>query len=151
MAKYEASEVAAKWWADKLDGTAKQDNGAPEMAGGFGALLMMMSSMMNAVDAGKREEFRAILEAKVDEALERYGSCNLMVDYGAEGLLALAAQQVGINCGTGSAFPVKTFMTVSKESVKVSYGYGATPNQIYKQDPTKASAEGNKNSDGGRV
>lgn len=151
MAKYEASKVAAKWWADKLNGLAKQDNGAPDMAGGLGALLMMMSSAMNAVDAGKREEFRVVLEEKVDEALGRYGSCNLMVDYGAEGLLALAAREVGINCGTGSAFPVKTYMTVSKESVKVSYGYGATPEEIYRQDPTKTSENGKKTSDGGRV
>jgi len=151
MAKYEASKVAAKWWADKLNGLAKQDNGAPDMAGGFGALLMMLSSAMNAVDPGKRENFRAVLEEKVDEALGRYGSCNLMVDYGAEGLLALAANEVGINCGTGSAFPVKTYMTVSKESVKVSYGYGATPEELYSQAPTKTSAGGKNTSDGGRV
>lgn len=151
MAKYEASKVASKWWADKLNGLAKQDNGAPDMAGGFGALLMMLSSAMNGVDAGKRDGFRVVLEEKVDEALGRYGSCNLMVDYGAEGLLALAAQQVGINCGTGSAFPVKTYMTVSKESVKVSYGYGATPEEIYKAEPTKNAGDGKKNSDGGKA
>ena len=167
MAKFKTAEVAAKWWADKLDGMAKQDNGAPEMANGLGGLLMMMSSLMHKVSPEKREAFRIALETKLDESLDQKldgledmacGQISLRVDYGAEGLLAEVASSLGIPYGTGSAFPVKTSMAVSKKDVKLWYGYGASEQVLYKEEPTKATppaggkkTDGGKNSDGGRV
>ncbi len=167
MAKFKTAEVAAKWWADKLDGMAKQDNGAPEMANGLGGLLMMMSSLMHKVSPEKREAFRIALESKLDESLDQKldgledmacGQISLRVDYGAEGLLAEVASSLGIPYGTGSAFPVKTSMAVSKKDVKLWYGYGASEQVLYKEEPTKTTppaggkkTDGGKNSDGGRV
>lgn len=167
MAKFKTAEVAAKWWADKLDGMAKQDNGAPEMANGLGGLLMMMSSLMHKVSPEKREAFRIALETKLDESLDQKldgledmacGQISLRVDYGAEGLLADVASSLGIPYGTGSAFPVKTSMAVSKKDVKLWYGYGASEQILYKEEPTKTTppaggkkTDGGKNSDGGRV
>ncbi len=167
MAKFKTAEVAAKWWADKLDGMAKQDNGAPEMANGLGGLLMMMSSLMHGVSPEKREAFRITLESKLDESLDQKldgledmacGQISLRVDYGAEGLLADVASSLGIPYGTGSAFPVKTSMAVSKKDVKLWYGYGASEQVLYKEEPTKTTppaggkkTDGGKNSDGGRV
>ncbi len=167
MAKFKTAEVAAKWWADKLDGMAKQDNGAPEMANGLGGLLMMMSSLMHKVSPEKREAFRIALESKLDESLDQIidgledmacGQISLRVDYGAEGLLADVASSLGIPYGTGSAFPVKTSMAVSKKDVKLWYGYGASEQVLYKEEPTKTTppaggkkTDGGKNSDGGRV
>lgn len=167
MAKHKTAEVAAKWWADKLDGMAKQDNGAPEMANGLGGLLMMMSSLMHKVSPEKREAFRIALETKLDESLDQIidgledmacGQISLRVDYGAEGLLADVASSLGIPYGTGSAFPVKTSMAVSKKDVKLWYGYGASEQVLYKEEPTKTTppaggkkTDGGKNSDGGRV
>ena len=167
MAKFKTAEVAAKWWADKLDGMAKQDNGAPEMANGLGGLLMMMSSLMHKVSPEKREAFRIALETKLDESLDQKldgledmagGQISLRVDYGAEGLLAEVASSLGIPYGTGSAFPVKTSMAVSKKDVKLWYGYGASEQVLYKEEPTKTTppaggkkTDGGKNSDGGRV
>ncbi len=167
MAKHKTAEVAAKWWADKLDGMAKQDNGAPEMANGLGGLLMMMSSLMHKVSPEKREAFRIALETKLDESLDQKldgledmacGQISLRVDYGAEGLLAEVASSLGIPYGTGSAFPVKTSMAVSKKDVKLWYGYGASEQVLYKEEPTKTTppaggkkTDGGKNSDGGRV
>ncbi len=166
MAKHKTAEVAAKWWADKLDGMAKQDNGAPEMANGLGGLLMMMSSLMHKVSPEKREAFRIALEAKLDEELDQKldgledmacGQISLRVDYGAEGLLAEVASSLGIPYGTGSAFPVKTSMAVSKKDVKLWYGYGASEQILYKEEQTKTppavgkKTDGGKNSDGGRV
>ncbi len=167
MAKFKTAEVAAKWWADKLDGMAKQDNGAPEMANGLGGLLMMMSSLMHKVSPEKREAFRIALETKLDESLDQKldgledmacGQISLRVDYGAEGLLADVASSLGIPYGTGSAFPVKTSMAVSKKDVKLWYGYGASEQVLYKEEPTKTTppaggkkTDGGKNSDGGRV
>ncbi len=167
MAKHKTAEVAAKWWADKLDGMAKQDNGAPEMANGLGGLLMMMSSLMHKVSPEKREAFRIALETKLDESLDQKldgledmacGQISLRVDYGAEGLLADVASSLGIPYGTGSAFPVKTSMAVSKKDVKLWYGYGASEQVLYKEEPTKTTppaggkkTDGGKNGDGGRV
>ena len=167
MAKFKTAEVAAKWWTDKLDGMAKQDNGAPEMANGLGGLLMMMSSLMHKVSPEKREAFRIALETKLDESLDQKldgledmacGQISLRVDYGAEGLLAEVASSLGIPYGTGSAFPVKTSMAVSKKDVKLWYGYGASEQVLYKEEPTKTTppaggkkTDGGKNSDGGRV
>ena len=167
MAKFKTAEVAAKWWADKLDGMAKQDNGAPELANGLGGLLMMMSSLMHKVSPEKREAFRIALETKLDESLDQKldgledmacGQISLRVDYGAEGLLAEVASSLGIPYGTGSAFPVKTSMAVSKKDVKLWYGYGASEQVLYKEEPTKTTppaggkkTDGGKNSDGGRV
>ena len=148
MAKFKTAEVAAKWWADKLDGMAKQDNGAPEMANGLGGLLMMMSSLMHKVSPEKREAFRIALETKLDESLDQKldgledmacGQISLRVDYGAEGLLAEVASSLGIPYGTGSAFPVKTSMAVSKKDVKLWYGYGASEQVLYKEEPTKTT------------
>lgn len=137
------------------------------MGGGLGALLMMMSSAMNAVPFEKREVFRVNLEEALTKELDENiidglpenmarGHIDLRVDYGAEGLLAEVAHRLGIACGTGSAFPVKTSMQVTKTSVKVWYGYGAQEQEIYREEPTKKTdggkTSGGKNtSDGGRV
>lgn len=129
--KVKSAEVAANWWANAIDGKAKQD---AKLDNPMAEMLMILSSIKNAVPKVKRDEFQMKLEQRLVEELEKTKYVNLNVDYGAEGILYQVATECGINCGLGSAFPVKTSMEITQDSVKVSNGYGAPEKTIYKEE-----------------
>ena len=129
MGKYKSAEVAAKWWAEHLDGTAKQDNGTDNL---LMAELMMLSALSNAVPKLVRDEFQRRLEENINEQLED-GALKviLRVDYYPDGILRTVAEDLEIDCSTGGPWPIKTYMVVTKDKVDLSFGYGQPAKRIF--------------------
>lgn len=129
MVKY--SKVAAKWWADKLrhigpgnfnmgDSTP---NGGAAMASGTRLALRFQPAEEN-IDC-----FEEILEKKIEEIVEEYGSAILSVDYGPDWILSKVAENANVST---HGFPWKTTMWISKKRVSVRSGYRAPTKVIYK-------------------
>lgn len=114
--------IAARWWADQLRGSTKQDNGD---SNGLANVLAVMNS--NGVGHEKADEFEAALLRLMEKMQE--GSFTLSADYSASGLLSDAAKEVGIPTTCGP-FPMKTVMWVERTSVSVKHGYGAKIQQL---------------------
>ena len=128
--KCESAEIAANWWANALKGRAKQD---AKLDGDIANLLLLLVATSNRPDESKIENFKQLLENELTKRLTNNEESRIIlsVDYGAEGTLADIARAANIYCGTGSAFPVKTIMVVTKDLVTVSNGYGAENVTLY--------------------
>ena len=113
----EAAEVAARWWAERIVGNTRHDNGDTNLSRAF-AMLM--------ADAGQETLSRAQIEtfeAAVIRGIEEFPHQDLVglhCDYGPGGILHDAAEEAGIN---ELNFPFKTNMFVAKDRVRVSDGY----------------------------
>lgn len=151
MAKYEASKIAAEWWANQLDGSAKQDDGER----GISHSLLVISAMENAVSPAKQAEYEDVLEGLIDDALDTFGFCRLRVTYEAKDELQIAARLTGVPYEAGSSFPAYNDMLVTKDKILHKEGYNAYQEPY--NDKTKCLWEKGKtqdrgrNSDGGRV
>jgi hypothetical protein len=132
-------KVAAQWWADRLAGPCKQDNGDRSMTGMLTAGLMAMNqSSLQYPSEEQLEKFKAALVAALDAKAENhaqrggdypYRAC-LGVDYGPDADLAKAAEAAGID-GSRHRFPIKTVMWINPGDVAVRYGYGADETPLY--------------------
>ena len=141
--KFESARVAAEWWANALKGRAKQDAGLDDAGGGMGSLLLLFVSRLNQPEDDKIPQFQTKLEEELNKRLaaNKDAEICLSVDYGAEGLLAAVARELEINYGTGSAFPVKTVMWISRDRVSVSNGYRAENKTLYPAETKTTPAE----------
>lgn len=140
--KYKGSAIAARWWAKQLSGPTKQDAGLDGKTGDMFSLLMMLKEA-GKVNANPQQikNFEKILATRIDEELQQFehARVRLMVDYDPIEMLRECAQEVGIAGG----FPIKTCMTVTRNEVEVSHGYGAPMEVLYREKTI--------GSDGGRV
>lgn len=131
-------DAAVDWWANVIM-DPKQDNGD-----------YLQSSMLSFISRGiKRpsnkeiEIFKVSLKKaitefwreynikwnKFDPTLGSYDRC-ISVDYRPCSILARAAKEAGIS---ENLFPCKTSMWIDPGSVKVSYGYRALVEEIYRE------------------
>lgn len=124
----EVAEVAAKWWADKICGDVKFDNGDDSMNGLF--CMVMAKSLVKPVTEEQKNSFiENLAESIVKEQRDL-----LDVDYHPDRLLSEAAQAAGIS---GNNFPWKTVMWIVEDEetkeikILVKAGYGAEQKQIY--------------------
>ena len=125
----EVAQIVAKWWADKICGNVKFDNGDPSETG---LLCMGLASMcVKEVTEEQRQKFIDTLSGMLEEKDYIY----LGVDYAPGRLLREAAEQCGIS---ENNFPWKT-STVSQRDFKAegdvylvyaSHGYRAEPQVI---------------------
>ncbi len=123
--KYESSLKAIEWWVADI-AQPKFDNGEPSQK-----MTMMLKVLEN---SSKPEpttlqvsKFMTILEQKIEENLDEYGSCNLRVDYEADDILADCLKESGIQ----RSLSWKTYMEVTPNKVTVRHGYGADKQIIY--------------------
>lgn len=141
----EALIVAAKWWADCLRKTMKQDNGDPTGGSDF---AMVMKGLLSARGRPTAEQANAYEQALLDrlraEAVKADGLW-LGMDYGPDMHLQEAAVISGLPHGALHCFPIKTNMRITSAQVTVSVGYGAQAQVIWSvssADPaTSAQAE----------
>ena len=121
--KHEAAVAAAEWWAKKIDGTCKHDNGDTGLTS---LLAMCMADSLNKpVTEEQLEMFKAELIQQIETTAESYKyktDLDLYCDYGPGFLLADAARCAGISKNN---FPYKTGMTITEEAVTVRDGYRA--------------------------
>lgn len=131
------ASVAAKWWADKLDGNAKQDFGISQetlddyseafLGGRQFTLetfnkLAQQATQRKAVSDIKRLQFRKMLAKYIEKELNERGFAGLSTELAAEGMLALVAYYCNIEHGHFSAFPAYTDMFIEKGKIEVRYG-----------------------------
>ena len=136
------ASVAAKWWADQLDGNAKQDYGITQedvddtcknffndkikiSLEQFQELLQKRAKAKAAPDI-LRLKFRKLLAKHIEKELDERGFAGLSVELEAEGMLALVAYYCNIYHGQYSAFPAYTDMFIEKGKIEVKYGKTAT-------------------------
>ncbi len=123
--KYESCLKAIEWWVADI-ARPKFDNGEPSQK-----MMMMIKEMTNnslpLPTPLQAYNFMVMLEEKIVSDIEAYGSCNLRVDYEADGILAECLNETGIQ----RALSWKTSMNITPNSVKVRHGYGADEQTIY--------------------
>lgn len=132
--------TATEWWVDKISHPTSFDNGSNsrdgEMASLF-AIMLASKSRANLRD-DQIDNFRNVLKESIQKEIESHGVCSLTVDYGPEGVLGQVAVDTNVD---GSLFPWKTHMSVTKDEVKVSEGYGKEYKTIY---PIKGNVKNKK-------
>jgi len=124
--------AATEWWADKVCGICKFDNGDDSPMGGMTSMLAMLGQVSAPTPTDdQRGKFIAALSEIILKAATRHTEhgrdlvdfCSTLgVDYGPDPELSDAADAAGIS---GSQFPCKTVMWVRSGDVAVRYGYGA--------------------------
>ena len=124
----EVAEVTAKWWADKISGDVKFDNGDTSFGG-----LMCAAMAKTLVKSVTDEQKKTFVDKLTEIILKNQFDC-VSVDYHPDGQLKEAAEAAGIN---ENNFPWKTvtWMLYDKETdsfrVVVREGYCADSQQIY--------------------
>lgn len=133
--------AATEWWADKVCGLCKFDNGDDSSTGGVTAMLATLAKgSAPRPDEDQRAKFVAALSEIILKEAVRHTKAGrdlsdfrmtLDVDYGPCCELSDAADVAGI---TGNQFPWKTVMWIHKGDVAVRYGYGADETPLYLDD-----------------
>lgn len=123
-----SAEFGAKWWADKVRGGSRFDNGdESQMGTTVSALAVLLQSRAPAAGDGAVMEFERLLRETIQKDLTERGCCWLDVDYNPCRPLAEALTAAGIQ----KMLPWKTSMRVWPTGVEVREGYGAEPRVIW--------------------
>jgi hypothetical protein len=133
----EEIEAAATWWADKIAGTPKQDNGDLRQS----MLATWAQSKYERPTPDQVAAFKEILKGKLEKYLSdhwcgdnpSFGSYyrTLKTDYDPDAILSSAASEAGIKIRYCATFPMKTVMWINPGEVLVACGYGARPEVVY--------------------
>ena len=118
-------KVAVDWWANAII-SPKFDNGT-ELTPVMSVLLALSAKQYTAEEI---KIFKDELAQSVAEEVDKEGRCIIHVDYHPCVILSEAAKKIGVS-GV-SAFPCKTYMMVTKESVWVEAGYKAPREELWK-------------------
>lgn len=124
---HEIATKVAEWWADKVCGDVKFDNGDPSLSGLFAAGLA--SSMVEEVTAEQRQKFIDAIVSRIEGKEELY----LCVDYSPCKILVEAANESGISKNN---FPWKTSTVMQRNyedygfKIYCRHGYRAEPELI---------------------
>lgn len=127
----EQIKIAVEWWAEQLkDPTFKtlsdqERRAEPLQPAAFSEVMAERSAKRHPVTAGQLETFKTALAGSI-EADDLRGWV-LSVGYSPGRVLAEAATTAGID---NSRFPIKTIMWLHNGGVRVSLGYGTSPEQL---------------------
>ncbi len=126
----ESAIVATEWWVEKISKPTWYDMGEPSRTGEMAGILafMLSSRMRENLREENVEDFRRKLLETIQKRVEERGTCTLNVDYAPYDILGEVAVATGID---SSLFPWKTHMSITKNEVKVSEGYGKEYKTIY--------------------
>lgn len=149
------ARMAAKWWANVLDGRAKQDLGLPEGEElaqitqddpTLNAQIVLFQKLLqyntqdHAVPRYKRDAFEVKLAELIEKDLKETGCAYLYVEEGdVEGRLGLAAYYCGIEHGPHSAFPCNTEMYVLPDKIELKYGKSDFMKVVHNENDRKTS------------
>lgn len=123
----ELAQKAARWWANKLRGPVKLDNGDRSPVG---VLTALMAGDLQRAERSKRSEqdiaaFESALTDVIIEHAEEVSTYHpLSVDYGPGYWLNMAASRAGIDLGSAS-LPWKTTMWIRDGKITVAEGYAS--------------------------
>lgn len=132
----EMARAAARWWAERVDGTKRHDNGGNDFTSFMAG--MMADTLREPPKVGALERFEKILTEKIVEngSIMQHETF-LDVDYSPDRILSEAAKEAGINTNN---FPWKTCMCISLERnmIQVRDGYRAPWETIWPETDRKA-------------
>ncbi len=122
-------EIATNWWADKISGNVRHDNGALNEAPS--AMACLFADMCaKPIMEEQKEMFKKTLEEKIIEQLSSRGRIDLYCDYGPDLYLREAAEKANIPT---TNFPFKTGMYIERNGdIRVKEGYGRSYESIGK-------------------
>lgn len=128
-----AADAAALWWAEQIGAPVFKMNAdhEPRREREIGDLAGVMASMLasqHPVSDEQGEKFVGALTLIVEGMLETGRWVSLGVDYGPDLELANAAKAAGVN---NSRFPWKTHMSITRDYVTASLGYGARDRLVW--------------------
>ena len=122
MITKEMAEAAASWWAGRVDGWTRHDNGDVSQASQ--TAMMLADLMQRPVVKANCDRFKERLAQKIIESDITYLGC----DYDPCKTLYDAAGETGIPIAN---FPFKVSMWLEDGKVIVSNGYGIRPEVIF--------------------
>jgi hypothetical protein len=127
----EISQIASKWWADKIINT-KFDNGDNSENGGFAMMLAKLNTKDISIESKEKfaKELDEVIEEKINHNIENGYESDIIldVDYGPCKTLADIAEKLQIS---NANFPWKTTMWISKNRISVKYGYSTGIECLY--------------------
>lgn len=118
--------AAVDWWAETIQ-HPKMDNGDDTLA----TLMAMFGGSKRQLTEPELQSFREGLAAGITEQMNDVGRCTLSVDYAPDRILGEAGARIGLR---QLDFPCKTTMWISKHTVSVCAGYGASEQVIWRAD-----------------
>lgn len=123
------AQAAARWWAGKIDGTCRHDNGDKSLTGFMSGYLA--DKLNEPPIPGALEKFEEILTNMLVHWDKPWRLDRLSCDYGPDMTMLKAAQEAGISPHN---FPWKTHMYFDHEKMEivVSDGYRAPWKMIWK-------------------
>lgn len=131
----EMAYTMARWWGDKVNGSAHHDNGDRGLTSTLCGIFADSFNVM--ADKSQIDKFVDVLTEKIWKELNEknyISSSHLYCDYGPSKFLSDAAKEAGINPDN---FPWKTGMIVSEDPINgklkvlVRAGYGSPTAQIW--------------------
>ena len=124
---HEAAEVAAEWWAKKISGYTRHDNGDSSLSS---SLAMLLADIGQEAPSEEQVEIFKTAVIKGIEEFKYKPPVYLCSDYGPGGILLDAANEASINAMN---FPFKTNMLVEPKQVRVSAGYAQPYETIWEK------------------
>ena len=124
----EVAEQIANWWADKICGRVKFDNGDDSETGFMTSMLATMLAKPTTDE--QREKFVKALSGRIEG--KEY--LMLSVDYHPDEILRESAEEAGISEGN---FPWKTYVIMDRcfgeegYRIRARHGYCAEPEILY--------------------
>ena len=112
------SEVAAKWWKDRLLGTdsSKYNNGEKSDTSDILSKLAVAKAKYANVSEESLNEFVKKLSNEIENEIEHYGNTSLCSDYGPTDLLLKVANYCNVPV---ELFPWKTIMRIARSEISV--------------------------------
>lgn len=120
------ADFAAEWWAKRIDGNVKHDNGDESLNGAVAGVLGDMLSKPTTQE--QLEVFKEHLSRYILDKASLEKSVYLECDYNPDGPLTTSATKAGISLFN---FPWKTSMMITEDGIEVKEGYGAHFKKIY--------------------
>lgn len=128
---HEAAVAAAEWWARFLSGELGSKNYGAE--DGMSAILPYVAVSTESEEENVVEKFKRALVTRIERMAEHTSYITISTDYGPEDMLRNAL--IDASAKNYSAFPWKTLMSVTPESVTVAEGYGAQMKPVWGERP----------------
>lgn len=145
-------EVAALWWADRLRGGSRQDNGDAAQS----LFADLVSSRVMPPTPEQIEAFRLALAKRLSDWADANPECwdadnpnrgsagegrCFGTDYSPDGLLADALNDAGLDDRFDALFPMKTILWLGPGCVRVRYGYSEPMDCLYGREHNETPEE----------
>ena len=125
-------EISTSWWIDSLS-SHSFDSGMEGVDENLNLLEEMLPNNITISKEKEMQKFKDVLGNRIRILLLSRPTFVLRVDYRPEDELACAVKESKLR----GIFPVKTWMDISRDKIKVKKGFSSPPEVIYLKDMNK--------------